>query len=96
MFYVIRVKGWPALVWLEVRPAGGRHEIVGGYDDVLQAMAVFCAAVARARARMAPPPSTDPGAACWTSAPVYDAVPANTMSPSPPPAKKRATYDSAT
>jgi hypothetical protein len=96
MFYVIRVKGWPALVWLEVRPSAGRCQILGSFDDVLQATAVFCAAVEWARARMVPRPSAGPGAACWTAAPAYDAASPNTMSPSPPLAKKRPTYDSAT
>jgi hypothetical protein len=94
MFYVIRVKGWPALVWLELRPAPGGYEIVGSFDDVLKAMASFYDAVERARATLVPRPSTGPGARCRRAAPAYDSGSANTISPSPPAAKKRPTYDS--
>ena len=94
MFYVIRVKGWPVLVWLEVRPAADRFEIVGSFDDVLKAMATFYAAVERARATLVPRPATGPGALCWRTTPSYDSGSANTMSPVPPAAKNRLTYDS--
>ncbi len=90
MFYVIRVRGWPVLVWLEVRPAAGRYEIVGRFDDVLKAMAGFYDALERARAALRPRPSTGPGAAGF-AAEGYVAGRSNTMSPSPPPAKKRPT-----
>ncbi len=54
MFYVIRVKGWPVLVWLEVRPQPGRYEVLDTFDDVLKAVAGFYDAVERARAAMLP------------------------------------------
>jgi len=94
MFYVIRVRGWPALVWLEVRPPARRYEIVGRYDDVLKATAVFYAAVKRARATLVSSPPTGPGARPWKAAPVYEVPSAKTMSPLPPAARKRPTYDS--
>jgi hypothetical protein len=96
MFYVIRVKGWPVLVWLEVRPAAGRYDVVGSFDDVLKAMAGFYAAVERARATLIPRPSAGPGADGWRTAAAYDAGFSNSMSPSPPAAKKRPMYDSPT
>jgi hypothetical protein len=96
MFYLIRVKGWPVLVWLELRPAAGRYEIVGSFDDVLKAMAGFYGAVERARATLVPRPSTGPGAGCWRAAAAYDTGSSNNMSPSPPAAKKRPTYESPT
>jgi hypothetical protein len=96
MFYVIRVKGWPALVWLELPPAPDRIEVVGSSDDAAQAMASFYVAVERARATLRPRPSSGPGARSWQPPTGYDAGFSNTMSPSPPAAKKRPTYDSPT
>ncbi len=109
MFYVIRVKGWPVLVWLEVKPPPGRYEVVGRFDNLLHALAGFYAAVARARSKLAPRPLFGPGSAgeysgarrgSWTRRPgspgVYRSPGAKTMSPLPPPAKKRLTYDSET
>jgi hypothetical protein len=97
MFYVVRFRGWPALVWLEVRPGPGRYQIVGSFDDVLKAMASVYDAVERARATLVPPPAAGPGARCWSLGPAYDGAGlSNTMSPSPPAAKKRPTYESPT
>ena len=96
MFYVIRVKGWPALVWLEVRPAPGRYDVLGTFDDLLHAAAGFHDAVERARAAMHGPITVS-----RIDLPVIDArrhsgAPvSNTMSPLPPAWRKRATYDSA-
>jgi hypothetical protein len=96
MFYVIRVKGWPALVWLELPPPADRVEIVGSSDDAGQAMASFYVAVERARATLVPRPASGPGARCSWAAAGYETGSPNTMSPSPPAAKKRPTYDSPT
>ncbi len=104
MFYVIRIKGWPVLVWLEVRPAPGRYEVLATFDDVLKAVAGFYDAVEHARAAMRPRSGADPDAtdpmldrdpASRGASASQRAVSSNSMSPRPPLAKKSATYESA-
>jgi hypothetical protein len=97
MFYLIRVKGWPVLVWLEKAPPAGRYEVVSRFDDVLMAVAGFHDAVEEAR--VARSPSARPSAAGvetpgWRSlqpSRAYAPVSGKTMSPSPPAAKNSAT-----
>jgi hypothetical protein len=51
MFYVIRVKGWPVLVWLERTPPAERYDVLATFDDVLMAVASFFEAVQLVRQR---------------------------------------------
>jgi hypothetical protein len=60
MFYVIRVKGWPVLVWLERVPPAERYEVLATFDDVLKAVAGFYDAVQQARGRLAREPAPRP------------------------------------
>ena len=87
MFYVVRVKGWPVLVWLERAPAARGYVVIGAFDDPLEASAAFCADLERARET-----AREDRAARLAYAPPA----ANTMSPLPPDAKNRPTYDSRT
>ena len=92
MYYLIEIKGWPVLVWLERRPPEGRYLVLERFDDVLMAVAGFHDAVERARSRRSPRRARHadvPGPAI-----PYAPAAAKTMSPRPPAAKNRATYDS--
>jgi hypothetical protein len=94
MFYMIRVKGWPVLVWLEQPPPAGRYDVLATYEDVLLAVAGFYEAVEEARALLAPtgPAAVGSAAATWASWPRDDySPPGKSMSPLPPRAKKIAT-----
>lgn len=73
MFYVIRVKGWPVLVWLENAPPAERYEVLATADDILNAAASFHDAVVElvrarraARARASP---AEPESESWSSWP---------------------------
>ncbi len=78
MFYVIAVRGWPVLVWLAAHPPA-HYQVLSMTADALAAMAAYHEALDAARRRRA--------AAYLTGG-------EKTMSPVPPDAKNKPTYDS--